>query len=117
MIQQKQLLLFLLGCIGVRLLFVTLAKNIDPNYLPYLGYAALAPVIGWLYIYFISPRNTGPEVFGGTIWWNQLRPVHAALYSLFALYAIQKKSYAYVPLLVDVTFGLASFLIFHKFFK
>ena len=112
---QKRILLFLLGCVMLRLGFVYVAKNISVDYLPFLGYLALLPVIGWLYIYFIQPRDTGPEVFGGKIWWNELRPVHAMLYTLFAIWAIQKKSYSYVPLLVDVLFGLTAFLIYHQF--
>lgn len=110
---QKRILLFLFGCIGLRSFFVYLAKNINKQYLPYLGYLALIPVVGWLYIYFIGSRNTGPEVFGGEIWWNQLRVPHAMLYTLFAVYAIQKKNYAWLPLLVDVLFGLGSFTIYH----
>ena len=110
---RKRIFLFLFGCIIVRLIFVHIAKNINAQHLPYLGALALIPVMGWLYIYFIGSRDTGPEVFGGTIWWNELRPIHAALYSLFALYAFQMKSYSYVPLLFDTLFGLASFVIYH----
>jgi hypothetical protein len=111
--QRSHLLLFLLGCIGVRLALAYFAKNVNPEKLPYLGYLALLPALGWLYIYFISPRDTGPEVSGGKIWWNQLRPIHAMLYILFAIYAIQKKPYSYLPLLVDALFGLSAFLVFH----
>jgi hypothetical protein len=111
----KPVLLFLIGCIGIRFLFVFIAKYINPVYLPYLGVLALLPVLGWGYIYFISPRNTGPEVFGGKIWWNQLRPVHMAFYLLFALFAIQKLTFAYLPLLADVIFGLISFIIYHYY--
>jgi hypothetical protein len=116
-IQKKQLLLFLIGCIGTRLALVYTAKNVSADKLQYLGYLALLPAIGWLYIYFISPRNTGPEVFGGKIWWNELRPIHAMLYILFAIYAIQKKPNSYLLLLIDVVFGLSAFLMFHFFLK
>lgn len=105
--------LFLIGCIGARLTFAYIAKTISNAYLPYLALLAIIPVIGWLWIYFVSPRDTGPEVFGGKIWWNELRPVHIALYSLFILYAFQKKSFAYVPLVADAIFGLSAFLIHH----
>jgi hypothetical protein len=111
---RNRILLFLIGCIGLRTALVFIAKNTSVEYLPYLGYLALIPVLGWMNIYFIQGRDTGPEVFGGKIWWNQLRPVHAMLYGLFALYAIQKKSYAYIPLAVDVVFGLVSFLVYHN---
>ena len=110
---QKRIFLFLFGCIGLRTLFVYVAKNINSKYLPYLGYLALLPVIGWLYIYFIGSRPTGPEVFGGEIWWNELRVVHAALYILFAVYAIQKKPFSWMPLFGDVVFGLIAFILYH----
>jgi hypothetical protein len=109
----KRLLLFLVGCIGIRSLFVLIAKTVSPTYLPYLGYAALLPAIGFFAIYAFGLRKTGPEVFGERIWWNDLRPVHGALYGLFALSAIQGKSYSWMFLLVDVVLGLGSFLWQH----
>jgi hypothetical protein len=109
----KRYLLFIAGCIGTRTLFTLLAKYIDTAYLPFLGALALIPVFGWLFIYFIRPRDTGVEVFGGRIWWNELRPLHAALYALFAIYAIKKKPFAYIPLAVDTCIGLAAFVLFH----
>jgi hypothetical protein len=110
---QKRFLLFLIGCIGIRTLFVIIAKNISINYLPILGYLALLPAIGFVYIFVTGSRKTGGEVFGEKIWWNNLRPIHAILYSLFAYNAIIRNSNAWMYLLIDVTFGLVSFLIFH----
>ncbi len=80
---QKRFLLFLIGCIGTRSLFVIIAKMISLNYLPYLGYLALIPAIGFIYIYLTGSRNTGAEVFGDKIWWNNLRPIHSILYFIF----------------------------------
>ena len=113
---QKRILLFLLGCIPVRLLFAKIAKDVDKDMLPYLGMLALLPVIGWLWIYFVQPRNTGPEVFGGRIWWNHLRPIHVGLYSTFVYLAFQKSKNAYVPLLLDAIFGLFAFMKHHNIF-
>ncbi len=110
---QKRFLLFLIGCIGTRTLFVLLAKNAGPKYLPLLGYLALLPAIGFLYIYFTGSRKTGVEVFGEKIWWNDLRPFHALLYFLFAYNAINGNTNSWMYLLIDVVFGLLSFLIFH----
>lgn len=110
---QKRFLLFLFGCIGLRSLFVIIAKNIDIKYLPYLGYLALLPTLGFIYIFATDSRKTGAEVFGGKIWWNNLRPVHALLYGLFAYNAIIGNKDAWIYLLIDVIFGLFSFLIFH----
>ena len=110
---QKRFLLFLIGCIGLRSLFVVIAKNIDIKFLPYLGYLALLPAIGFIYIYVTDSRKTGAETFGEKIWWNNLRPVHALMYGLFAFNAINKNPNAWIYLLIDVLIGLFSFLIFH----
>ena len=110
---QKRFLLFLIGCIGTRSVFVLLAKNIGTQYLPYLGYLALLPAIGFIYIYFTGSRQTGAEVFGDKIWWNNLRPLHSLLYFLFAYNAIIGNKQAWIYLLVDVLIGLISFLVFH----
>ena len=110
---QKRFLLFLIGCIGTRSLFVYLAKNASETYLMYMCYLALLPAIGFLYIYFTGARKTGAEVFGEKIWWNDLRPLHSALYFIFAYNAINGNKMAWVYLLIDVVIGLISFLIHH----
>ena len=110
----KRLLLFIFGCIGVRSLLAYIAKIINVKYLPYLGYLALLPMIGWLYIYFTGSRTTGPEVFGDKIWWNNLRPLHAILYGLFAWNAINKNTNSYIYLVIDVVFALFVFIL-HRY--
>ncbi len=110
---QKRILLFLIGCIGLRSLFVIIAKQASPNMLKYMGYLALIPAIGFMYIYFTGSRQTGAEVFGEKIWWNNLRPLHGVLYFLFAYNAIIGNSRAWLYLLVDVLIGLFAFLFFH----
>jgi hypothetical protein len=110
---KKRISLFLVACIGSRALFAYVSKTVDINYLPYLGYLALIPAIGFTYIFVTGSRTTGVEVFGDKIWWNNLRPVHAALYALFAYSAINKRTYSWMFLLIDVIIGLISFLYFH----
>jgi len=112
---KKRLILFLFGCIGTRSLLVYLAKTTNNTFLMYLGYLALLPAIGFFYLYFTGSRKTGPEVFGDKIWWNNLRPIHGLLYSLFAYNAIIGNTNAWIYLLVDVLLGLTSFLIFHYY--
>ena len=112
---QKRFLLFLIGCIGTRSLLVYIAKNASEKYLKYLGILALLPAIGFFYLYLSGTRKTGAEVFGDKIWWNDLRPIHGILYTLFAYNAIISNTNAYLYLLVDVLFGLTSFLIFHYY--
>ena len=110
---QQRMLMFLIGCIGVRSLFVIITKYVNTQYLKYMGYLALLPAIGFIYIYLTGSRKTGPETFGEKIWWNNLRPVHSMLYFLFAYNAINGNKQAWIYLLVDVLFGLISFLIHH----
>ncbi len=111
---KQRILLFLIGCIGVRVLFVVIAKNIDINYLKYLGYLALIFAIGFMYIYMMGIRKTGPETFGDKIWWDKIRPIHSIFYFLFAYNAIiGNKQQSWIFLLADVVFGLISFLIYH----
>ena len=105
--------MFLIGCIGVRFLFVIVAKNTNAKYLKYLGYMALLPAVGFLYIYLTGSRKTGAETFGDKIWWNHLRPIHSILYFLFAYNAIIGNKYSWIYLLVDVIIGFISFSKYH----
>ena len=114
---QKRILLFLVGCIGVRLLLVYIAKNIDIKLLKYMGYITLIPAFGFIYIYLTGSRKTGPEVFGSKIWWNNLRPIHAILYLLFSYNAIIGNRNAWIYLLIDVLLGLISLLVYHVFIE
>ena len=110
----KRMLLFLFICIPVRILMVLFVKHIDKNKLPYLGVLGLFPAIGFSIIYLGNYRKTGPETFGRQIWWNSLRPIHAALYFLFSFMAVQKNKNSWKPLLIDVIVGLNSFILYHS---
>ena len=106
--------LFLLGCIGSRTLFTALAYYASCHWLRLLGGLALIPVMGWFYILFIGRRDTGLEVFGDRIWWNNLRPVHMLLWGFFSYLALVKcHPFSWVPLALDTALGLCSFLLFH----
>jgi hypothetical protein len=109
---RERMMLFLIGCIGLRTLFVILAKMASTETLRLLGYLALVPVIGWAFIIFTGSRKTGFEA-GGKIWWDSLRPIHMILYLLFAVLAISGNRHAWLVLLIDVLFGLFSFFIYH----
>ena len=112
--KQKRILLFLVGCIGIRSALVILAKEGSSRTLRYLGYTALIPAVGFALIYLFGWRKTGAEVFGNRIWWNHLRPVHSMLYFLFAYLAINGNKNSWVVLLVDVIIGLIAFVNHHK---
>jgi hypothetical protein len=78
-----------------------------------MGYLSILPAIGFFYLFFTVSRQTGAEVFGDKIWWNDLRPLHGLLYFLFAYNAINGNKSAWIYLLVDVIIGLISFTTFH----
>ena len=106
----KRNLMFLFGCIGVRSFVVYIAKT-EPNYLVTLGYIALLPAIGFMIIYMFNLRETGSEVFGEKIWWNNLRPLHGLLWGIFAFMAINNDiENSWKILLLDTLIGLLAFL-------
>lgn len=105
--------LFLVFCIGSRLLLTAISAVASGWVLTLLGMVALLPVIGWFYIIFIGKRDTGMEVFGEKIWWKSLRPIHMLLWGLFAYLAINRNRNSWIVLLIDTLFGLSAFLIHH----
>ena len=110
---QKRFYLFIFGCIGVRTLFTVAAAYASVSTLHILGILALIPVIGWLNIMLFGERDTGPEVFGGRIWWQNLRPIHTLLWAGFAYRAIRGITSAYRLLAIDTLIGLGAFLSHH----
>lgn len=106
-------ILFLVGCIGARLLLTFVAKT-QLDYLPYLGYLAMIVSAGFIYVYLTGSRPTGIETGGKPIWWNHIRPIHALFYGLFAYMAIvQQSKDAWKLLLADTAFGFGAFVNHH----
>lgn len=108
---QKRLLLFLIGCIGTRSLVTLVAKN-RRDLLPKLSILAAIVAAGFLVIYVFKLRETGREVFGEKIWWNDYRPLHALLYGLFSYTAISANysSESWKFLAADTLLGLLLFI-------
>jgi hypothetical protein len=109
----KSALLFLLGCMPVRVALAVVAK-MYPHLLPTFGMLALIPAIGFMAIYLTNTRKTGLETFGRPIWWNNLRPIHSFLYFAFAAAAMHKSPDAWMILAIDVIIGTLAFFI-HRF--
>jgi len=105
--------LFLFGCMGARFGLTYLAWRLPVEYLPYMGVPALVIAASFATIYIIGWRKTGPEVRGDRIWWNSLRPVHAALWFTFAVLAFAGHRDAWIVLLVDTLIGLGAFSVYH----
>ncbi len=110
---QLRFFLFLVGCMGSRLLFTLISYYASGWFLMMLGFLAMIPVLGWFYIIFIGERDTGVEVMGDKIWWKPLRPVHMLLWFFFAWLAVTGSTKAWMVLLVDTLLGLTAFLAYH----
>lgn len=102
-------LLFLLGCIPVRLLLVLVAYKINDKYLPYLSILLFAIGLSFIFLYVSNSRLSAPEANGET-WWKNLRPIHGMLYITAGLYAMKKSRTSALLLLIDVGIGTVAFL-------
>ena len=103
----QRAIVFIVGCIGTRSMFVHLARKASPEHLQMMGVVGFVIGASFIYLFLSDGRQTGMEA-GGKIWWTELRPVHGCLYLLFAILAIKKRTeYAWVPLLMDVVIGLS----------
>ena len=115
-VKVKRMLLFLFGCIGTRCLLAYIAKKINPEYLPYMGYIALIISLSFIYLFLFGNKSADSQLeWSGDkkIWWNNLRIVHGLNYLIFAILAIQKNKNAWIPLAVDVSIGLIAWIIHH----
>lgn len=110
---QKRFLLFLILCIGIRFLFVYLAKTLHKKYVKIMALPAIIIGLGFIFIFLTGSRTSGKETFGRKIWWNILRPIHGFLYLYFAYLAFSENNLAFIPLLIDVILGLIAFLTYH----
>lgn len=103
--------IFLVGCLGVRLALALSAKYVAPKndtYRTVLAGFGLVVGLGMLAHFVLGTRATAPEA-GGVVWWNVLRPVHAALWILYAVYALKgEHSVAWPMLMADTALGLLS---------
>lgn len=101
-------------CIGTRASAAWLAYS-RPNLLEIMGAIAAVISVSFAAIYAFGLRTTGPEVFGERIWWNDLRPMHALLYGLFAHLALRGSPDAWTFLAADVVFGAIARILHRGF--
>jgi hypothetical protein len=111
---QQSILLFLFGCIPARIGLAVLPTYLNKESLFYYGLVLLLPALGFLYLYFSQSRQVAFEA-GGKTWWSELRLIHGLLYLAAAIYALQMKNVASIPLTIDVIFGFTVFLNKHYY--
>ena len=107
-----RLVLFLLVCIPLRSTMAYIAYKYPVSPVTKI-LAILYTVFGlsMLYLFITNKRQDAPEG-GGVTWWNNLRPIHAILYLLFALSVSVGKSYSYMFLIGDVLLCLVAFTVY-----
>lgn len=109
---------FLFGCIPVRLGLAALAASGSRVTLQTLAVFATFVTIGFLVLWVFGLRKTGPETGGAPIWWDSLRPIHAALWAMVAWSSWSHRQHlAWRILLLDTVIGLTAFLVYHDFLK
>lgn len=111
---KRRIILFLTCCVTVRSLLVVLAKYGSNTTRNIMASFAVIISLSFMYQFLFNPKKKG--AFGGEPWWNNLRPVHALLYMLFAiLIFIGKGDTAWTVLLLDISIGTVAFFK-HYFF-
>lgn len=104
---KQRIILFLFVCLLVRSIPIYIIINTsDRNNLIILLYCAIG--ISFIYQYLYNQNETG--LFGGNIWWNNLRLFHGLLYLLFVVLYWNKISKAYYLLIFDLLIGLLFFI-------
>ncbi len=103
--------LFLLGCIPIRLLLVYISRKIPGNVL-FLPLMLIG--LGFLFLYLTNGRMNAPESQSGTTWWAKLRIIHAGLYLTASYLAFHGSDKVWIPLLIDLIFGLVAFLVHYN---
>jgi len=86
---------------------------IPEKYLKLYGIFLLLIGLSFLYLFFKNLRLNAPEA-GGKTWWSQYRIIIGLLYISAAVYAFQgKRNLIWIPLVIDIIFGLIIFTIKH----
>lgn len=107
-------IVFILGCIICRAIIAYGMSYIPTRFLPYMGTITMIPFIGFSYIYLNDLRKVGLETGGKEIWWNDMRPVHGAIYYMFSIMALKSNKHAYLALVLDVIVAIFVF-IYHYY--
>lgn len=94
-------LVFLAACIPARLLIALVAYRWDSKW---LALPAVAIAVGLLYNFYVRQATHG--AFGGPVWWNSMRLVHAFLFLAFAAARLRGHPEAWRLLVADVAVAL-----------
>tara|TARA_Y100000780_G_scaffold230335_1_gene252243 strand:+ start:8077 stop:8448 length:372 start_codon:yes stop_codon:yes gene_type:complete len=111
----ERIMLFLFGCIGLRLLIgIYIRDKINPNIKKILTMILIIIGLGFLTIYIGNFRKRGLEVDNQEIWWNYLRPLHGILYLFAGFFLYKNKNIASSNIIIlDLIIGLVSWYFYY----
>lgn len=106
----NRILLVFLVCLPVRAALAVFAKWLGDNHprgLYILGTIMLVFAIRML-VANLQAKEGDVGLFGGPVWWNTLRLVHAFLFAVFFFMSMAQSRDAWVALAASVTIGAIS---------
>ena len=101
--------LFIFGCLPIRIILALIPLFIKKKWLYYYSFILFIITFSFLFLYFTNKRQNAFEA-GGHTWWAKYRIIHGLLYLIAAYYAYYQNRNAYIPLIIDVVFGLILFI-------
>ena len=109
----NSILAFLFLCIPARLFLAFGSQIVPDNYLKLYAMLLLLIGLSFLYLFITNSRLYSPEA-GGKTWWSQFRILIGFFYISAAIYAFQgKRNLVWIPLVMDIIFGIIIFGIHH----
>ena len=94
-------------CIPVRLVLALVVWFLPSDWLPLAGFVAMVGVVGLMYR-FATYDSKQVGVFKQPVTWNNLRPIHACVWAIFAYLAVTKNPRAKFIPFADVLLGAAA---------
>ena len=111
-------------CVAARLALVVLAYRLEEDGAVSSAHrkqaaaaaaaAAAAIGVGFLAVWGRRMRAFESTARAGRVWWNDLRPLHAALWLLYAALAARSVPRAWTVLLLDLVVGIAAWKHFRR---
>lgn len=110
---QELTLKFIVGCVGSRILFSCLLQYATEMILPVLSLLCIIISFGFGSLWLFNIR-TEKGAFNNKVWWKPIRVVHSLFFMLCAWFLYKKKQdLAATVILLDTSFGIASYFIHH----
>lgn len=99
---------YILLCLFTRYTIAIIIKYINIKYLPLLSLPTLIISFSFFRNY-INYKQNDKGFFGGKVWWNNYRLIHAITFGIFSICALYKFKYSWTILLFDAILGTIFF--------